>query len=433
MHSITEHSNNNVEIILINDTSDDGFDYQSVADRYNVNYIVNPKRLGVAASRDLGVNLCRTPYFLLLDAHMRFYDNLWVQKIVDALAADQRRLLCCRTKTLNLKNGLLTEACGKQSSFGGCIDFNRWQRFCEPDFTFNKIADATLPEASIVCVLGAGYACSKKYWQYLKGLEGLIFYGNDEAYISIKVWLEGGSCQLLKEVVIGHIYRSGRPPYSIDGTPRLYNRLFISELFLPPKLKKELSSQIRLFQCKILPEALLILHSSRDKIIQLKEYYQEIFTRDFSFFEELNRKVYKQNIMVDNISDILSAIAARAEQEPMPDIGLLKGRMGLAIFLFHYAQLTGQERHTALAEKMLEELLKDIKPDAHYGFATGLSGVGWGIQYLHRRGFVEGDASEILEDFDRKIMEVNPMRAFSLNRYYGFGGIVQYLVVSQIR
>ena len=33
--------------------------------------------MGVAASRDYGINYCTTPYFLLLDGHMRFYDAAW--------------------------------------------------------------------------------------------------------------------------------------------------------------------------------------------------------------------------------------------------------------------------------------------------------------------------------------------------------------------
>lgn len=48
----------------------------------------------------------------------------------------------------------------------------------------------------------------------LRGLEGLRNYGADEQFISLKVWCEGGRCTLLKDVVIGHIYRK-RAPYLI--------------------------------------------------------------------------------------------------------------------------------------------------------------------------------------------------------------------------
>jgi glycosyltransferase involved in cell wall biosynthesis len=422
LRSIVENSNGNIEIIIINDASDDGFDYQSIAEKYSVTYIINQERLGVAASRDLGVELCKTPYFLLLDSHMRFYDVLWVQRIVDELKYDERTLLCCQTKALTRKNGLLLLMAGRQSSYGAYLTYNNMEpiwTFAKPEFNEEQ---QTTP---IACVLGAGYACSKKYWQHLKGLDGLQQYGNDEPYISMKVWLEGGTCKLLKDVIVGHIYRP-RLPYSVTPTSRLYNRLLIISLLLPTTFRKNILSQIR--PNKQLPTILLLLHDNREHLSQLKKYYQKIFTRDFLCFEEINNKVYKQDIMVDDINDVLSTIATRAEQQSMQDIGLLKGRMGLAIFLFHYAQFSEQEQYTALAEKTLEELLKDIKADTHYSFATGLSGIGWGIEYLHRRGFVEGDTSEILEDFDKKVMEVNPLRAFNLSRDYGLGGIVLYLL-----
>ena len=72
-----------IDVILINDASDDGYDYKSVADKYRALYVENEERIGVAASRDKGIELCQTPYFLLLDAHMRFYNQTWLNRIIE--------------------------------------------------------------------------------------------------------------------------------------------------------------------------------------------------------------------------------------------------------------------------------------------------------------------------------------------------------------
>ena len=61
--TVTEMPN----ILLINDASTDEYDYQSIAEQYNCEYIQHEKRLGVAESRNEGVRICGTPYFLLLD------------------------------------------------------------------------------------------------------------------------------------------------------------------------------------------------------------------------------------------------------------------------------------------------------------------------------------------------------------------------------
>jgi glycosyltransferase involved in cell wall biosynthesis len=59
-----------IEFILIDDNSVDGYNYISVAKRNNATLITHSKQLGVSPSRNDGVELCKTPYFLFLDAHM---------------------------------------------------------------------------------------------------------------------------------------------------------------------------------------------------------------------------------------------------------------------------------------------------------------------------------------------------------------------------
>ncbi|MDR0573594.1 MAG: glycosyltransferase [Tannerella sp.] len=187
IESILEFSDDNVEIIVINDASDDNYDYDKLAVDYNITYVKNKIRLGVAASRDLGVSICKTAYFLLLDAHMRFYDNKWITRIVEELSKNTRRLLCTQTKILKRKDDIVyvdkeSDALVRQ---GATVKLNGNILF-EPKWLINEnknLGDGALP---IACVLGAGYACSKDYWIYLKGLSGLMYYGNDEAYISMK-------------------------------------------------------------------------------------------------------------------------------------------------------------------------------------------------------------------------------------------------------
>ena len=429
IESVLKHSDNRIDIIVINDASDDGFDYKSIIEDYPVTYIENNERKGVAASRDLGVEMSKTPYFLLLDAHMRFSNDLWIDRIITELETDPRSLLCFQTQVLELKNGCLTERIEYTLSFGAYIEMHGLQTLTEPAWTYREPEETShLQTIPIVCVLGAGYACRKEYWQYLKGLEGLKFYGTDESYISMKVWLEGGSCKLIKDLTIGHIYRTAKVPYKTDMQFRLYNRLLVIELFYPKKHKKELISRLRLAFYEVLQDSLLMMYQHREHIEQLRLYYKKIFTRDFSFFESLNTKYFRKDVMVDNINDILNRITSRIENESIQEIGLLKGSMGIVIFLFHYARFSGKDQYKDMAEKILSNLIKNIRMDTHYGFATGLCGIGWGIAYLFQQGFIEGDTNEVLMDFDKKIMEINPKRIINLDKDYGLGGIVLYLL-----
>lgn len=59
----------NCEIIVINDASDDGFDYRHhLCGIKDIRYYENTNRIGVAACRDMGVALSTHDKFLLLDA-----------------------------------------------------------------------------------------------------------------------------------------------------------------------------------------------------------------------------------------------------------------------------------------------------------------------------------------------------------------------------
>lgn len=434
LESIMSHSNDDVDIILINDASDDGFDYKSIAEKYNVVYIQNEERLGVAASRDFGVELCQTPYFLFLDAHMRFYDNLWVERIIQELEKDNRTLLCGQTKVLEINDGILMDcSASRRNGCGACVELEegRWAMDAKWIFAipFDKKGKNTIP---IVCVLGAVYACSKEYWQYLKGLAGLQYYGSDETYISMKVWMEGGSCKLLQDVVVGHIYRCGKIPYTVDKKYRFYNRFFLVELLCSPQAKKKLLSTAKPFLTSTLSDILFMLHENRDAIIQLKDYYNSIFTKDFSFFETMNKEYSYLNTekkeILEGKENVLKRIADSLIETKTNDIGILTGKMGSIIFLFHYARYSKGDFYRIKAEEMLENLLANIPPDFYYGFATGFCGIGWGVEYLYHQGFIEGDTSEILEEFDEKIMEIDPLRIKNLNRNHGFGGILQYLL-----
>ncbi len=84
--------------------------------------------------------------------------------------------------------------------------------------------------------------------------------------------------------------------------------------------------------------------------------------------------------------------------------GLLHGKMGIAIYLFHLsAQLKGQ-KYIELANELIDQIydgigMKTIPTD----FENGLAGIAWGIEHLVKSGFLEADTDEILRDIDDKI------------------------------
>jgi glycosyltransferase involved in cell wall biosynthesis len=287
--NIRETADQDVDIILTNDASTDGYDYKAVSEEFNTEYICHSGRKGVAASRDEAVALCKTDYFLLLDAHMRFFQNDWVAIILKELEKDNRVLLCCKSIALEKNDsGEVVKSSNRFAVYGTYIKFddcddsesltNKWSAH-DPD-----------PESEVVdipCVLGAAYACSKTYWQYLRGLEGLRSYGFDEQLISIKVWLEGGKCKWLKNIGAGHIYRQAMP-YAVENADMMYNRLLLAELFLDYERKQKVFKSAQQQGRETYKCAFETLKQSYKMIAEQKKYYKEIFTRDMQFILEYN-------------------------------------------------------------------------------------------------------------------------------------------------
>lgn len=83
------------------------------------------------------------------------------------------------------------------------------------------------------------------------------------------------------------------------------------------------------------------------------------------------------------------------------NLGLLRGKMGNALFFYQYARHV-DFRYEKHADKCIDEIVEGIqKMNASY--ADGLAGIGVGIEYLMQESFVEGDTNEILSDFDEVI------------------------------
>lgn len=273
--SIRDTVDIDLNIILINDASTDEYDYKSVAIEFNVQYIVHSERKGVAASRDEGVNLCTTDYFLLLDAHMRFYQKDWASILIKELRERKNSLLCCQTVPLTANESSEIVLVPKSVvTYGAYINFDGSGSFAA---AWNHIdPDPKKSVVDILCVLGATYATSKSYWLHLKGLSGLKSYGKDEELISLKVWLEGGKCILLKNIEIGHIYRSIMP-YEKRDRDFFYNLLLITELFLPDSYKEKLLTKINK---EYLDSILTEFETNKIKINKEKTHYKKIFKRN---------------------------------------------------------------------------------------------------------------------------------------------------------
>lgn len=243
-----------VKFILVDDGSDDGYDYKNVADKLGCEYYRNKVSKGVAGARNEGVKHVKTPYFILMDAHMRLstdeWDTDWSQKFINALKQDQNQIVVANTIIMHSNTEeepkfrhYTNEDCfnGHKSFAAKCAyyhmahDGEDWKgdwcyQVLDNDkykWTQNKEKDLLV---DCVSIMGATYATSVTWWNKIHGLNGLYAWGHDEPLLSLKTYLMGGKCRFFINWAVGHLYRD-KPVYGVlDGVQSGANLLFIQYL-----------------------------------------------------------------------------------------------------------------------------------------------------------------------------------------------------------
>ena len=106
------------------------------------------------------------------------------------------------------------------------------------------------------------------------------------------------------------------------------------------------------------------------------------------------------------------------------NIGLLNGKMGTAIFFYHYGRYTNNKIFSDYAGELIDEIYEEINTGTPVNFANGLTGIGWGIEYLVKNKFVQADTDEALAEIDTSVYRNSLYRPFLLesgNDIFGYG------------
>lgn len=99
------------------------------------------------------------------------------------------------------------------------------------------------------------------------------------------------------------------------------------------------------------------------------------------------------------------------------NLGLLNGKMGIAIFFYHYARYTENKSYNNFADDLIDEIYKDITKMVPVDFSNGLTGIAWGIEYLVKNKFVEANTDVALEEIDNYILKHRLSNECMLRKY----------------
>lgn len=106
------------------------------------------------------------------------------------------------------------------------------------------------------------------------------------------------------------------------------------------------------------------------------------------------------------------------------NLGLLKGKMGIAIFFYHYAQYVKNKMFSDYAGELVDEIYEEINSSISVDFENGLTGIGWGLEYLVQNKFVQADTDDVLSEIDNIIYSVrlkSPILITGKRDLFGYG------------
>jgi glycosyltransferase involved in cell wall biosynthesis len=231
------------EIIAICDAPE--YKFEEAMRRFtNVRFVKNATTIGLGACRSMGINTASAPVVLVIDAHMRFSNDDWVNKIYNAAMEHPKTLWCTRSyvlrdtmtvQQLSPYKDVLSIAVNY--AVGATILFDKSNKKPYP-LSLKWITKSSFLDnysGYVPCVLGANYFGNTQWLRKIRSFEGLLSWGFSEQHVSIKNWLLGGDCRGLDTVAIGHIFRTTRP-YRTDFSYLLYNILFTANVLFAEEL-----------------------------------------------------------------------------------------------------------------------------------------------------------------------------------------------------
>ncbi len=273
-----------IEVIVINDASDDSYDYESCCAKYSAKISVNKIQMGVAQSRMIGAKISTSDILIFIDAHMKFPKTDWLDKIINQIAAEPRALYCTATYALNTN---WTRDNGHMLGYGAKFVF--FSDIATPHLNYEWIVSPTTAVMNIPCVMGACYAIEKKYFEYIDGFNGLQNWGGDEQMLSLKIFLEGGQCYCLTDIEIGHLFQE-KPQKNRDICNTIFNCYAITYVTLPVAFHRNMLISLRSHQ--YVREIMAMINLNRETLMEARKRITNIIkNRSYEDFINFNFKM----------------------------------------------------------------------------------------------------------------------------------------------
>lgn len=221
IHSVINRSPKDAlhEIILVNDQSDidiipnvtKHIDEENIGNK--VKLVTAPERLGLIRARIFGAKQASGEVLVFLDSHVEANVN-WLEPLLSRIKDDRTRVVTPIIDIVNADTFQYSPSPLVRGGFNWGLNF-KWDPI--PRSELQTEADFAKPFKSPT-MAGGLFAMNRLYFHELGEYDsGMEVWGGENLELSFRLWMCGGSLEIIPCSRVGHIFRKRRPYGSKPG------------------------------------------------------------------------------------------------------------------------------------------------------------------------------------------------------------------------
>lgn len=223
------------EIILIDDQSDlknlnkDLEDYINDKSLKKVKLIKADRREGLIRARIFGARKAQGEVLIFLDSHIEVNVG-WIEPLLDRIKEKSLHVVMPIIDIINADTFAYSASPLVRGGFNWGLHF-KWENL--PKGTLKTKEDFVKPIKSPT-MAGGLFAIDRKYFIDIGEYDaGMNIWGGENLEISFRIWMCGGTLELIPCSRVGHIFRHRRPYGSPDGEDTmLHNSLRVAHVWM---------------------------------------------------------------------------------------------------------------------------------------------------------------------------------------------------------
>uniref|UniRef100_A0A1A8LDU9 Polypeptide N-acetylgalactosaminyltransferase n=1 Tax=Nothobranchius pienaari TaxID=704102 RepID=A0A1A8LDU9_9TELE len=207
------------EIILIDDFSSDPEDCQLLAQIPKVRCLRNIRREGLIRSRVRGASTASASILTFLDSHCEVNTD-WLQPMIQRVKEDHTRVVSPIIDVISLDNfAYLAASADLRGGFDWSLHF-KWEQI--PIEQKMARSNPTQPIRTPV-IAGGIFVMDKSWFNHLGQYDThMDIWGGENFELSFRVWMCGGSLEILPCSRVGHVFRKRHPYDFPEGNALTY-------------------------------------------------------------------------------------------------------------------------------------------------------------------------------------------------------------------